>query len=249
MTKLLKGVAIGAGAAAASYAGYVATTWLRYGRSRPARGAAGDALLDVFMPQYDVHEREVVPVTAPPEVALRAAAEQEFDRSRIVRAIFTGREWILRSRPDPTPRPKGLVALTQSLGWGVLARTPVEIVMGAATKPWEANPVFRPIAPDAFAAFAEPGYVKIAWTLRADPSGADGSTFRTETRAVATDRTARRKFRWYWSFLSPGIIAIREAMLRPVAEAAESAARGEPLTGHRPEPGRRRFRPHARAGS
>ncbi|HET9993713.1 MAG TPA: hypothetical protein VFQ65_34485 [Kofleriaceae bacterium] len=114
----------------------------------------------------------------------------------------------------------------KSIGWGVLADTPHEIVMGGVTRPWEANPVFRAIAPTEFAAFAEPGYVKIAWTLRADDADDGGSTFRTETRAIASDADARRRFRWYWSFLSPGIILIRAATLRPVATAAERAWSG-----------------------
>jgi hypothetical protein len=61
------------------------------------------------------------------------------------------------------------VAWAKSLGWGVLAEVPGgEIVMGAVTKPWTANPVFRALPPDAFATFDEPDYVKIVWTLRAD---------------------------------------------------------------------------------
>jgi hypothetical protein len=59
------------------------------------------------------------------------------------------------------------------------------------------------------AAFNDPDYVKIVWTLRADPVDATHSVFRTETRVVATDPEARRNFRKYWSFLSPGIIVIR----------------------------------------
>jgi len=81
--------------------------------------------------------------------------------------------------------------------------------MGAVTQPWYADVVFRPLPPDQFAAFNEPGYVKIAWTLRADPIAQTESVFRTETRAVATDASARVRFRRYWSFLSPGIILIR----------------------------------------
>jgi hypothetical protein len=96
-----------------------------------------------------------------------------------------------------------------------------EIVMGCATKPWEANPVFRTLRPDEFVAFDEPGYVKIVWTLRADPAGGSASVFRTETRAIATDSTARRKFRRYWSLLSPGIILIRSALLPAVRAEAE----------------------------
>ena len=94
-----------------------------------------------------------------------------------------------------------------ALGWGVLAEIPGrEIVVGAVTRPWMAQVVFRALPPDEFARFHEPGYVKIVWTLRADPIGADESVFRTETRAAATDPSARIKFRRYWSFFSPGIV-------------------------------------------
>jgi hypothetical protein len=66
--------------------------------------------------------------------------------------------------------------------------------------------------------------VKIAWTLRADPISARESVFRTETRAVATDASARTTFRRYWSLLSPGIIVIRWVMLEPVKREAERRA-------------------------
>jgi len=122
-------------------------------------------------------------------------------------------------------RPTGLFALTQSLGWRVLAEVPGrEVVMGAATRPWEANVTFRGVPPDEFAAFDEAGYVKIAWTLRADPLSPIESVFRTETRVIATDATARAKFRRYWSLVSPGIIAIRWVMLQPVKREAEREA-------------------------
>jgi hypothetical protein len=118
------------------------------------------------------------------------------------------------------------VAEVRSLGWGVLAEIPGrEIVVGAATVPWEPNVTFRAIAPHQFATFREPGYVKIAWTLRADPVGPAESIFRTETRAIATEPGARRRFRRYWSLLSPGIIVIRWMSLRPLRTEAERRAR------------------------
>jgi hypothetical protein len=84
--------------------------------------------------------------------------------------------------------------------------------------------VFRPIPPDAFAAFAEPGYVKIVWSLRADAISDQQSIFRTETRAIATDSVARARFRKYWALASPGIALIRRLLLRPVNRAAEREA-------------------------
>ena len=93
--------------------------------------------------------------------------------------------------------------------------------MGAVTQPWMADVVFRPLPPDEFASFQEPDHVKIVWTLRADPVGTEASIFRTETRVVSTDPAARRKFRRYWAFASPGIILIRWASLGPLKSEAE----------------------------
>lgn len=221
MTSIAKLLTAGAGLAGASYATYVATTWLRYGHPKPARGAATDDLLDTFMRDHDVCERHALAVDAPADVTLAAAKLLELDSSRLIRGIFKARELILRSAPDEAPRRKGLFEDMKALGWGVLAETEREIVMGGVTKPWQANPVFRPLPPDQFAAFAEPDYVKIAWTLRASPRALGDSIFRTETRAVATDVGARKKFRLYWSLLSPGIWLIRAAMLPALKAVAE----------------------------
>jgi len=93
------------------------------------------------------------------------------------------------------------------------------------TQPWQPNVVFRGLAPEEFRVFREPGYVKIIWTLRADPVGDTESIFRTETRVATTDPAARAKFRWYWARFSPGIILIRRLMLGPLRADAERRAR------------------------
>jgi hypothetical protein len=114
------------------------------------------------------------------------------------------------------------VALTTALGWRVLAEIPGrEIVLGAVTQPWMPNPVFRGLPPEEFAAFAEPGYVKIIWNLRADPIAPVQSIARTETRAVATDGQARAAFRRYWPLVSAGVWLIRELGLHLVKKDAE----------------------------
>ena len=97
--------------------------------------------------------------------------------------------------------------------------------MGAVTQPWLADVVFRPLPPGEFVAFNQPGYVKIVWTVRADPVGEAASVFRTETRVATTDPVARAKFRRYWSFASPGIILIRRLLLDPIKSEAERRAR------------------------
>ena len=221
-------LAAGVGMTAAAYGAYVGMTWYRYGDAAAPSPEEQDPLLDRFMPSYDVAERHHVRIAAPATVTLAAAQEMELLHSPSVRVIIKGRELILGAKPDNRRRPRGLLAEVQSLGWGVLAEVPGrEIVVGGVTKPWEANPTFRALPPDQFLGFSEHDYVKIVWTLRADPVGTAESIFRTETRVMTTDPAARAKFRRYWSFLSPGIILIRWVSLRPLKAEAERRARHE----------------------
>jgi hypothetical protein len=221
-------LAITLGIAVACYGTYVGITWARYGDVAAADADAADPLLDRFMPVYEIAERHHIPVAAPAAVTVDAARQIGLQGAPVVRTIIRAREVILRATPDHRPHPRGLLAEVQSLGWGVLAEVPGrEVVVGAVTRPWEANVTFRALPPRQFAAFNEPGYVKIAWTIRADAIDATHSIFRTETRAIATDRSARNRFRRYWSFVSPGIIVIRWSVLRPVREEAERRARND----------------------
>jgi hypothetical protein len=179
------------------------------------------------MPEYEVVERHHIRVKAPAETTLAAAAETDLRESATVAALLQVRRFILGAglTESGSPHSRGLLASMKAMGWGVLAEEQGrEIVVGAVTQPWKANVVFRRLAPDEFAGFREPGYVKIAWTLRADPTGDAESIFRTETRAAATDAYARRRFRPYWSCFCPGIVLVRKSLLRLVRREAENRA-------------------------
>ena len=223
---LIRGIGMAAGALGVAYASYAVWAWLTYGRPGRNRSNEGEELLDRFIPNYDVAERHTTCVHAPSEVTLMAACEMRLDQSPIVRALFRWRELLLGAGPAAPRMSQGLVAEMKTLGWGCLALVPgQEVVMGAITQPWRTHPEFRALPPEEFAAFLENGYVKIAWTLRARPNTENTSIFETETRALACGRQARSKFRIYWAFLSPGIILIRRAMLRPLRREAERRAR------------------------
>ena len=229
--RALRWGALGLGAAAATYGAVIGSTWLRYG-APPAPGSdEADPLLDEFMPSYEVAERHSARVHAPADVVLRAATQVKLEDSPLVWAILRMRELVLGADAAPTPQPAGLADQMLALGWRVLHETQGrEIVVGAVTQPWLANVVFRGLSPDEFKAFHEPDFVKIAWTLRADPVGPAESVFRTETRVVTTDPGARDRFRWYWARFSPGIVLIRWMMLRQVKAEAERAAGARQLS-------------------
>lgn len=222
----LGGAAALLGVAAASYAGFAASAWMRHGRAAAPSPDDADPLLDIFMPVYDIAERHYVKIAAPADVTFDTLMDMDLEDSALIRAIFTGRELLMGAEPHSTLKGRSLVDVTKELGWVVLAEVPGhEIVMGAVTRPWEPNVTFRGVPAERFAAFDEPDYVKIVWTLRADGVSPMRSIARTETRAVATDVPARRKFRWYWARFSAGIVLIREMSLRLVRKEAERRVR------------------------
>ncbi len=185
----------------------------------------GPRTIDRFVPAPDVRERFETVARAPADVALEAARDLDLESIALVRAIFWLRARLTGSR---AVRERGLHRLVPdavAMGWGVLAERPGrEIVMGGYTRPWEPDPAFHALAPDRFAAFAEPGVVKIVWTLEAEPLSPATSRIATETRAAATDDAARRRFRSYWRRAAPGILLVRWLALPAVRRAAERRA-------------------------
>jgi hypothetical protein len=99
------------------------------------------------------------------------------------------------------------------LGWGRLAEEPNQFfVAGAVCQPWRADVVFSTVAPERFAAFAEPDRVKIAWTLEIIDLGPSPTRFAAETRM---------RFRRYWRKFGIGAILIRRLLLAALRRDAE----------------------------
>lgn len=213
------------GIAAAACASYSAITWLRYGS--PRRTLAGepahDALLEQFMPNYDVVDRRSAAVAAPASRVYDVFCNLKLEQFAVVRLLFNLRALVLRAGRQDTPAERaGLRELAAQWGWGLLADVPGrEAVFGACTQPWKGAPQFRALPPEQFGGWNEPGYVKIAWSFRADPEGGGSSIARSETRAVATSPDARARFRRYWAFVAPGVSLIRWIGLPAVKRGAE----------------------------
>jgi hypothetical protein len=216
-------VSLGAGTAALLGIAYAGTTWFRYGSA--SREDPPDPILDRFLPAYEVREVHQTRVDAPPELTYASAEALDFQQSSLIRGIFKGRE-LLMGAERQARQPQSFLSEVRALGWRVLDEEPGQhLVMGAVTQPWKAHVQFRGLEPEEFAVFNEPGYAKIAWTIVVKPDGSGGSVFRTETRVVTTDADARRRFRRYWTMVSPGVVLIRREMLRLVRRDAERRMR------------------------
>ena len=206
-------------------------TW-RPLRASPPCAPAG-RLIDRLMPTADVVERHETLVHAPADVTFDVAQHFDLQAIPLVHAIFWLRARLSGGATPEATWPRGLVAETKALGWGVLADRPgLELVMGAVTQPWKANVEFRAVTPERFAAFAEPDLVKIVWTLEVEPIGPALTRLRTETRALATDARAHRRFLRYWRLVGIGILMIRWLALPAMRRAAERRVAAGDRTAH-----------------
>ncbi len=182
-------------------------------------------IVDQFLPAPDIREEHEIDVRAEPSVVFRTACAIDLNALPLARAIFRLRQVLMRSSAPPRQPPGSFVAQTIALGWGkLLEQDDRALVMGAVTRPWEADVTFRSIEPDRFAAFDDPGLVKIVWTLEAEPQPDGRTRLRTQTRAAATDELARKRFLRYWRWARFGIIPIRWILLPAVKRAAERRA-------------------------
>jgi len=190
-------------------------------------GGPGPSVLDAFIPVFDARERFAVTVRAPAQLVDQVAREFDMQSIPLVRAIFRTREWLMRVTPDPR-QPQGFIAEMQGLGWGTLVDRPGELfVAGATCQPWLGEVRFTAVPPDRFRQFAEPGQVRIAWSLESRAVSPSTTELVTETRVEATDAVARTRFLRYWRWARFGIIPIRWLMLPAIRRAAEAVARRE----------------------
>jgi hypothetical protein len=186
------------------------------------RMSASPPLLERFLPHPDVRERFETTIRAPADLVMEVASSFDMQSLPVVKAIFWLREKAMRGGSHAPRKPRGILEETEALGWGLLSEQPGRLVIcGASCQPWLANVTFLAVPPGDFEGYAEPGRVKIAWTLEADELGPALTRFAQETRAVATDEHARTRFRRYWRWARFGIVAIRLHMLPAVRRAAE----------------------------
>ena len=124
-------------------------------------------------------------------------------------------------------------------GWILLGEEPgVEIVFGQIGRPWK--PVGASSGPSVeqagFAAFDQPGFAKIAFSLGVQPYGAASSIVTMDTRIVLTDPKSRQLFARYWTLVGPFVRLIDRMTLRLLgAELRRSGKKGR-TAGDQPTP-------------
>lgn len=188
-------------------------------------------LIDELLPTYDVGVAHAAVFAARPARCFAAATELDLFQAPVVRALVGIRGWpqrvasILRRERTPalpgSPRLVFRVRDMVDVGWIVLAEAPgSQLVLGQVGHPWRGIAVSTeaPTTPEQFASFEEPGFARIATSIRVDPYGPRSSILTVETRVALTDETSRRRFRHYWLVIGPFSTLIRRMVLRLLAK-------------------------------
>jgi hypothetical protein len=187
-------------------------------------------------------ERDQVDIAAPAAEVWERLRHGELAPSPLVQALFA-----LRTLPDRLAGRSGDEGATGALrledlrsspaqpGFQILVdRPPHEVAVGAIGQVWKPQiPLVDVPDTAAFAAFREPGYVKVAWVLRLTPRPELGASMgelaatlgndqvaamphtrvELELRVDTTDDAAWRKFRRYFRIIGPASRFIRRLLL------------------------------------
>jgi hypothetical protein len=197
------------------------TLLLPYGNQEAASRVSK---LDEWMPRWQVGERHVLKIAAPPAKVFAAIHEVRADEILLFRTLTairrcggTGPESILNA-PEQKPL---LDVATQTTFILLDDIAPRELVMGTVIAAPRAVRESGRLEPDLFRKTLPPGVVLAAMNFLVTPSEDGGSTVTTETRVSANSPAAVRRFGIYWRIIHPGSDLIRRMWLRAVAVRAE----------------------------
>lgn len=205
------------------------------GRQRaPNEARAGPPvlLIDQYLPRYDLAIVHAEVLRAPPEACYRVTRSVDLLRAPIIRALLDLRTVPQRIKDHLGGRHLGPAAgpstptfrlddmVRPPINWRLLGEEPgVELVLGQIGRPWQPTEMGSgpEVASAEFAAFDEPGFAKIALSLRVQPYGAEASILTLETRVAVTDPVSLKRFQRYWALIGPFSHLVRWIALRLVA--------------------------------
>ncbi len=197
-------------------------------------------VLDRLVPLPRMVEIDHVDLAASPESVWKRVRHADLARSPLTAALFATRTLASRldgARPEPVVgHLDDLVSSAERPGFQILIDDPPrEVAVGAIGKVWQLDiPFLHVPGADAFEAFAEPGWIRVAWAIRVLPSGERDARVELEVRVDAVDEASWQKFRRYFRLIGPGSHFIRRSLLASLARdlgTPEALENERPLAG------------------
>lgn len=193
-------------------------------------------LLDRLIPTPRLLELDEQDIAAPVLDVWNAVRHGELARSGAIRALFALRTLPERLRGKPAGaaslRLDAMRSTPDQPGFQVLCDEPPHaVVVGAIGKVWLPDIPFAHVeGVDAYAAFHDPDFVRVAWSLVLDATHPERTRLSIEVRVDATDDAAWQKFVQYFRLIGPFSRFIRRSALRSLARELGTAEPVEELT-------------------
>jgi hypothetical protein len=196
-------------------------------------------MLDQLIPIPRLLQTDDIHLAADPGRVWELVRHGTLVRSPLIRSLFALRtlpEWLSGKSAELRLTVDDLRSSPDAPGFQLLAEDPGrELAVGAIGKVWRPEiPFVHSDDAESFLAFAEPGYVKVAWAIRVLPEGERDSRVEFELRVDATDRASWQKFERYFALIGPVSHFIRRALLDSLARelgTPEQAERTRVLAG------------------
>ncbi len=189
-------------------------------------------LLDNALSTFDTSVAAHTVVDAAPGMTLAAARDLDFLRVRT--PLLVAAMWVrglpakLTGREEAVP-PTLVLSEETMPGWVLLGERPgEEIAFGAVGVFWHPQIVWHDVPRDEFAAFAEPGFGKIACNFSVRPYGERSTLLSYECRTATTDEESRRAFARYWRVVRPFVAHIMRATVETIRADVEHPADASP---------------------
>lgn len=161
-----------------------------------------------FLPQARLHETQRIAVASDPAETWSAVRSFDLYQLPYIHALFA-----LRGAGAESAKLDEIVA--PGNGFRKLAEDEGRFfVAGAIGKFWRPRIPFVQVEPSAFAAFAEPGFGKVVWSIEVHPRGDGGSWIVVDLRVGATSEAAWTSFMPYWMAIGRFSRSIRKHALR-----------------------------------
>jgi hypothetical protein len=182
-------------------------------------------VLDEFLLEAPHRTRYAIRVATGADAAwtaMRSITAHELALTRILMAIRTLSPSRLRPDGDDAERP--VLETFLERGFTVLREDePRTLVLATTGQPWRLRgaQLHAPADAAAFAAYDEPGAVRVAMSFELGAASPGASDLATETRIAPTDADAARTFARYWTLVRPGSDIVRLDVLRAVRQRAE----------------------------
>ena len=182
------------------------------------------AKLDDWMPRWQIRERHIIPVAAPPENVFAAIHAVRADEIFLFRTLIAIRQ-CGQAGPESimnAPEQKPILDVATQTTFVLLAEdAPRELVIGTVVAaPPKARASGR-LTPELFQKKLQPGVALATMNFLVTPDDHGGSTISTETRIYANTKSALRRFVVYWRIIHPGSDIIRRMWLRAIKQRAE----------------------------